>query len=133
MSYCHFDIDCDLEVYPTMMGGYSIEIASERYESFRPKPQSVQDATFDLLVAEPIPEVQEFVSHLTEVKRRASEWKASARKVRIHKRYAGTTIRLTTTLAVVEKVKELRWLGYQVPIDLEFRILKNPVRTDLAA
>lgn len=101
MSYCRFSsdyFDCDLYVYEDFTGSYCIHVAGSRY-------------VFDRTPIVPTKTVHDFVKNHMYV----MEALKTAKSENIELPYAGESFYVSEFNDAIEKVKELKELGYIVP------------------
>jgi hypothetical protein len=120
MSYCRFSTDdyqCDLYIYADCAGGYTTHVAGSRY---------VGDT--------PIPEIPEGWFKLPAAQREAlwdaqADWIKTARLEPINLPHAGESFFSLDADQTVERVKELRRLGYNFP-DFVLSALEDEARDE---
>lgn len=116
MSYCRFSTDnyrCDLYIYDHYAGGITIHVAGSRYVADTPMPEMPDDGWFKLPHAE---------FHALREAQKA--WLQTAKLEAINLPHAGAAFNNLDADQAVERVKELRRLGYNFP-DLVLTALED--------
>jgi hypothetical protein len=118
MSYCRFSTDnyrCDLYIYDDCAGGITTHVAGSRYVADTPIPE-IPDGWHKLPPAE--------MQALWDMQ---GEWLKTARLEPINLPHAGASFYNLDADQTVERVKELRRLGYSFP-DFVLTALEDEAR-----
>lgn len=108
MSYCRFstnDFQCDVYLYEDVMGGFTTHLAAIRveYQEPLPEPMSLDADNVEAWLAR---------------HRKVMEMHKTAKKVRIDLPMAGETFNDETALDLLDRLLELRSIGYRFPLSV---------------
>lgn len=117
MSYSRFSSDdwsCDLYIYADVSGGWTIHVAGNRIN-----PEVEIPSVPQFIESDPEGWLEKYNAQMEVVDK--------ARRVHIDLPHAGETFHEPTPEATLDRVRELRALGYRCPDRVEERLLEDAV------